>query len=64
MKPLDYITSLSLIKHAYAVISVSGGLTKEGCILHTPCITLQPDTEWVETMDGYSNQLASATAIL
>jgi UDP-N-acetylglucosamine 2-epimerase len=58
LKPVDYITSLSLIKHAYAIISDSGGLTKEGCILGTPCITLRPNTEWVETIDGYSNQLA------
>lgn len=58
LKPVDYITSLSLIKHAYAIISDSGGLTKESCILGTPCITVRPNTEWVEIFDGYSNQLA------
>jgi UDP-N-acetylglucosamine 2-epimerase len=58
MMPVDYITSLSLIKNAYAIISDSGGLTKEGCLLGTPCITLRPNTEWIETLNEYSNQLA------
>ncbi|RMF28984.1 MAG: UDP-N-acetylglucosamine 2-epimerase (non-hydrolyzing), partial [Candidatus Nitrosothermus koennekii] len=58
--PVDYITSLSLIKHAYAVITDSGGLTKESCILGTPLITLRPNTEWIETLQGYANQLAFA----
>jgi UDP-N-acetylglucosamine 2-epimerase len=58
LKPVDYITSLSLIKHAYAILSDSGGLTKESCILGTPGITFRPNTEWVEVFDGYSNQLA------
>lgn len=58
--PVDYITSLSLIKHAYAIITDSGGLTKEACILGTPLITLRPNTEWIETLQGYANQLAFA----
>lgn len=58
MKPVDYVTSLSLIKNAYAVISDSGGLTKESALLGTPCITLRPNTEWIETQRGYCNQLA------
>lgn len=58
LKPVDYITSLSLIRHAYAIISDSGGLTKESCILGVPSVTLRPNTEWIETIGGYSNQLA------
>lgn len=58
LPPVDYITSLSLIKNAYAIITDSGGLTKEGCLFGVPCITLRHNTEWVETLDGYSNQLA------
>lgn len=58
MKPVDYVTSLSLIKKAYAVISDSGGLTKESALLGTPCITLRPNTEWTETQRDYCNQLA------
>ena len=58
--PVDYITSLSLLKNAYAAITDSGGLTKEACILSIPLITLRPNTEWIETLQGYANQLAFA----
>lgn len=57
-RPLDYVTSLSLAKNAYAIISDSGGLTKEGCLFGVPCITLRRNTEWIETLYGNSNQLA------
>lgn len=56
--PVDYITSLSLTRGAYAVISDSGGLTKESCIFGVPYISLRPNTEWVETLAGNANQLA------
>ncbi len=58
--PVDYITSLSLIKNAYALITDSGGLTKEACIFGIPLITLRPNTEWIETLKCYANQLAFA----
>ena len=58
MPPVDYITSLRLIQHARAVISDSGGLQKESAVLGTPMITVRPNTEWVETLRGYANQLA------
>jgi UDP-N-acetylglucosamine 2-epimerase len=58
LDPVGYISSLSLISNAYAVISDSGGLTKESALLGTPCITLRPNTEWKETLEGYCNQLA------
>lgn len=60
IQPVDYITSLSLTKDAYAVISDSGGLTKESCIFGVPYVSLRPNTEWVETLTGYANQLAFA----
>ncbi|MDE1766236.1 MAG: UDP-N-acetylglucosamine 2-epimerase (non-hydrolyzing) [Thaumarchaeota archaeon] len=56
--PVDYITSLSLTRNAYAVISDSGGLTKECCLFGIPYVSLRPNTEWIETLTGYSNQLA------
>ena len=56
--PVDYVTSLSLTKDAYSVISDSGGLTKESCLFGVPYVSLRPNTEWIETLTGYSNQLA------
>ncbi|MDE1764146.1 MAG: UDP-N-acetylglucosamine 2-epimerase (non-hydrolyzing) [Thaumarchaeota archaeon] len=58
IQPVDYVTSLSLTKDAYAVISDSGGLTKESCIFGVPYVSLRPNTEWIETLTGYANQLA------
>ncbi|MEW5841442.1 UDP-N-acetylglucosamine 2-epimerase (non-hydrolyzing) [Nitrososphaera sp.] len=58
MPPVDYVTSLRLTKHARAVISDSGGLQKESAILGTPMVTVRPNTEWIETLHGYANQLA------
>lgn len=60
LRPVDYITSLSLTKNSFCVVSDSGGLTKESAILGTPCVTLRPDTEWTETTQGLGNQLAFA----
>src|SRR5437870_5232921 len=56
--PVGYVSSLSLIENAYAIISDSGGLTKESVLLTTPSITLRPNTEWIETLDGCCNQLS------
>lgn len=60
MRPIGYVESLSLIKHAYAVISDSGGLLKESMVFGTPMITLRPNTEWPEVAQGFANQLAFA----
>lgn len=58
LPPVDYVTSLSLVKYSYAIISDSGGLNKEACIFSIPYISLRPNTEWVETLEGCANQLA------
>lgn len=58
LPPVDYITSLSLTKNAYGIITDSGGLIKESTIFSVPCISLRPNTEWIETLKGNANQLA------
>jgi len=58
LPPVDYLTSLTLIKNAYAVISDSGGLSKECSIFAIPHISLRENTEWIETLNGFANQLA------
>lgn len=60
VQPVDYLTMLYLTQNAEKVITDSGGLQKECYILNTPCITVRPDTEWVETLKNGYNVLSSS----
>lgn len=59
-EPLGYFETLALIKNARTVITDSGGIQQEACILQTPCITVRDRTEWVETVEADVNILSGA----
>lgn len=59
-EPLGYFDTLALIKNARIVLTDSGGVQQEACILRTPCITVRERTEWVETVEAGVNLLSGA----
>ena len=57
-QPVGYLAFLQLQAHAACVLTDSGGLQEESCILKTPCVTLRENTERPETVEVGANILA------
>jgi len=57
-EPLDYFSFLQLESNARLILTDSGGVQEEACILGVPCVTLRYNTERPETLDVGSNVLA------
>lgn len=60
--PVGYLDFLSLEAQARLVLTDSGGLQEESCILNVPCVTLRENTERPETIDVGANMLAGTNA--
>ncbi len=58
VEPLDYLSFLKLESEAMLVLTDSGGVQEETCILRVPCVTLRDNTERPETLTVGSNVLA------
>jgi UDP-N-acetylglucosamine 2-epimerase len=56
-EPLGYLEMLALVEGAELVVTDSGGLQKEAYWLHVPCVTIRPNTEWVDTVAAGANTL-------
>jgi len=56
--PLDYLGFIQLESNAKLILTDSGGVQEEACILTVPCVTLRYNTERPETLDVGSNLLA------
>jgi UDP-N-acetylglucosamine 2-epimerase (non-hydrolysing) len=61
VEPLDYLGFLNLESKAMLVLSDSGGVQEETCILGVPCVTLRENTERPETLEVGSNMLAGTS---
>ena len=55
IEPVDYFTFLQLEKNAKLILTDSGGVQEEACILKIPCVTLRNNTERPETIDVKAN---------
>lgn len=58
VEPLDYLSFLQIENHARLILTDSGGVQEEACILGVPCVTLRDNTERPETLDVGANILA------
>ena len=55
IKPLGYFDFLELQKNSKLILTDSGGVQEEACILKVPCVTLRNSTERPETVKVKSN---------
>jgi len=58
--PVDFLSFLQLENNARLVLTDSGGVQEETCVLGVPCVTLRDNTERPETVEVGSNVLAGA----
>lgn len=58
VEPLDYLSFIQLESKAKLVLTDSGGVQEETCVLGVPCVTLRDNTERPETLEVGSNLLA------
>jgi UDP-N-acetylglucosamine 2-epimerase (non-hydrolysing) len=58
INPLDFFSFLILESNAALILTDSGGVQEEACILGTPCVTLRENTERPETLKVGANVLA------
>jgi len=61
INPLDFLDFLQLENNAKLILTDSGGVQEESCILGVPCVTLRDSTERPETLEVGSNILAGTT---
>jgi len=57
IEPVGFLEFLQLEKKADLILTDSGGIQEEACILKVPCITLRENTERPETVDVGANIL-------
>lgn len=57
VEPLSYLDFLAIESQARLVLTDSGGVQEEACILNIPCVTLRDNTERPETIEVGANRL-------
>ncbi len=58
IEPLEYLDFIRLEATARLILTDSGGVQEEACVLGVPCVTLRDSTERPETIEVGANTLA------
>jgi len=61
--PVPHLQMLSLIRGARAIVTDSGGVQEEACVLCSPCITVKSCTEHSATLSNGANALVEPLTI-
>ena len=57
----SYLPFLALSCNASLILTDSGGVQQEACILRVPCVTLRDTTEWTESVERGANLVAGTS---
>ena len=60
MPAVGYIDFIALLSNARLVLTDSGGVQQEACILKVPCVTIHWATNWIETLMAGANTLVGS----
>ena len=60
-EPVDFLSFLQLENNARLILTDSGGVQEEACIMQVPCVTLRDNTERPETVEVGANIVAGST---
>jgi UDP-N-acetylglucosamine 2-epimerase (non-hydrolysing) len=58
IKPQGFLEFIQLESSAHMILTDSGGVQEEACILKVPCVTIRDSTERPETVDVGANVIA------
>lgn len=63
LNPVGFLSFLQLESNARLILTDSGGVQEEACILGVPCVTLRENTERPETIEVGANLLAGTDSV-